>query len=79
LAYQRGQRLARALAARKTKSESLVHVGEHIAQLCYNNRGYYQQWIFFDDLWASAHRDLANSLLRYVHRWDVLSPGAIRS
>jgi hypothetical protein len=25
------------------------------------------------DLWASAHPDLANAILRYVRRWDVLS------
>jgi hypothetical protein len=27
----------------------------------------------FDDVWASAYPDLANSLLRQMDRWDVLS------
>jgi hypothetical protein len=59
-----------------------VHVEEHLAQLCLNTehwRNYrradlYQQWIFFDDLWAAAHPDLADSILRYARCWDVLSP-----
>jgi hypothetical protein len=32
----------------------------------------YHQWYLFDDLWASAHPDLANAILRYASRWDVL-------
>jgi hypothetical protein len=30
----------------------------------------HQQWIFFDDLWASANADLATSMLRYATSWD---------
>ena len=30
----------------------------------------YQQWIFFDDRWAAAHRDLAASILHYASHWD---------
>src|SRR5262249_49505479 len=48
-------------------SRSLVRVDEHIAQLCLHVQGWewndyqlYHQWIYFDDLWASAHADLAN-------------------
>lgn len=29
-------------------------------------------WLFFDDLWMTAHPDLAESLLRYGKGWDVL-------
>jgi len=63
-------------------SGSAVHVGEHIAQLLLHEvdvyhpqdaRDIYRQWIFFDDRWASAHPHLANSLLRYATRWDVLA------
>lgn len=30
----------------------------------------HQQWILFDDRWASAHPDLAASILRYGRDWD---------
>ncbi len=62
---------------------SQVHVADHVAQLAlhYNTwknprqeRHIYHQWIYFDDLWASAHPDLANAILRHVARWDVLTP-----
>jgi hypothetical protein len=33
----------------------------------------YHQWIVFDDLWASAHSDLANGLLAWASGWDVLA------
>jgi hypothetical protein len=36
-------------------------------------QNYFDHWIIFDDLWASAHADLANSLIRQLDRWDVLS------
>jgi hypothetical protein len=60
-----------------------VHVEEHLAQLCLNTERWrdfhradlYWQWIFFDDLWATAHPVLANAILRYARCWDVLSPG----
>jgi hypothetical protein len=59
-----------------------VHVTEHLAQLCLNTEHWrsfrraelFHQWIFFDDLWASAHPTLANAILRYARCWDVLSP-----
>jgi uncharacterized protein (TIGR02996 family) len=68
--------------------KSLIHVEEHVAQLCrhvaswkLDTRSYrrhrhdlYHQWIFFDDLWASAEPDLAHAILRYARRWDVLTP-----
>jgi uncharacterized protein (TIGR02996 family) len=57
---------------------SLVHVEEHLAQLClhtarWGNRDLYHQWVLFDDLWAAARPDLAGAVLRYAGRWDVLS------
>jgi uncharacterized protein (TIGR02996 family) len=57
---------------------SLVRVDEHIAQLCLHTDRWgdvhlYHQWIYFDDLWASAHPDLANAILRFAGRWDVLT------
>jgi uncharacterized protein (TIGR02996 family) len=69
----------------RTTSHSLIHVEGHLAQLCldvswsdipYFGRGkrcYFGQWIFFDDQWASGHPDLANAILRFASRWDVLS------
>jgi uncharacterized protein (TIGR02996 family) len=62
------------------KPKSMVRVEEHVAQLCLhteivNDRDLYHHWIFFDDLWASAHVDLANAILCYASRWDVLSSG----
>lgn len=30
----------------------------------------FQQWILFDDRWASAQPDLAASILRYAGDWD---------
>jgi hypothetical protein len=41
----------------------LFHLSDHFG---------YQQIFLFDDLWASAHPDLANSLLRYGAHWDPL-------
>jgi uncharacterized protein (TIGR02996 family) len=53
-------------------TRNIVHVGEHFAQACIDGGG---QWYVFDDLWGSAHPVLANALLRYLTRWDVLSTG----
>jgi uncharacterized protein (TIGR02996 family) len=56
---------------------SLIHVEAHLAQMCLDvsrtEKHYFHQWILFDDLWASAHPDLANAILRFAARWDVLS------
>jgi len=57
-------------------SKSLVSMSDHIAQLCLHTGwedGMYHQWFLFDDLWASGHPDLADGVLRYAKRWDVLS------
>lgn len=32
----------------------------------------YYHYIFFDDLWATENKDLANSILSYGMKWDVL-------
>jgi uncharacterized protein (TIGR02996 family) len=58
--------------------KSLVQVEEHVAVFGRHVARWprcddmYHQWYFFDDLWASAHPDLANAILRYANRWDVL-------
>src|SRR5262249_39073243 len=60
--------------------KSSIQVAEHVAVLCRHvgcwspGADMYHQWFFFDDLWASAHPDLANTILRYAKRWDVLTP-----
>ncbi len=56
-------------------SKSLFGVGEHLAQLCLHvgEDEMYHQWIIFDDLWAGEHLALAEGLLRYAKRWDVLT------
>jgi hypothetical protein len=59
-------------------SKSLVGTSDHLAQLCLHvgnwfGRDVYHQWVIFDDLWAGGHRDLADGVLRYAKRWDVLT------
>lgn len=59
-------------------SKSRVQVDEHIAQISVHTQNWhgmdlYNRWIIFDDLWASANEELANSILRYSNRWDVLT------
>jgi uncharacterized protein (TIGR02996 family) len=54
-------------------ARSELQVEEHVAVLCRHvHKSWFHQWYFFDDLWASAQPDLANALLRYAARWDVL-------
>jgi uncharacterized protein (TIGR02996 family) len=75
-----GARLLRLAAMRLREgdeadpSRNVVHVGEHVAQ-CRLHRGgdNYLEWFVFDDLWGAAHPVLADSLLRYCTRWDVLT------
>jgi hypothetical protein len=61
----------------RTTPHSLIHVEDHLAQMCldvsWTDEPYFNQWIIFDDLWASAYPDLANAILRFADRWDVLS------
>ncbi len=59
-------------------SLSCIHVEEHLAQLCLHaahqrTRDEWHQWYFFDDLWASAHSEIAEALLLFDQRWDALS------
>ncbi|GIH25794.1 hypothetical protein Aph01nite_41040 [Acrocarpospora phusangensis] len=51
---------------------TLIRQGEHVAQMSIHIDSFfgYQQWFFFDDVWASAHPDLATSLLHYGAHWD---------
>ena len=59
-------------------SKSLVQAERHVAQLClhtdrWDDRDLYHRWILFDDLWAGAHAELAEAILQFATRWDVLS------
>jgi uncharacterized protein (TIGR02996 family) len=62
----------------RDRAKDQVLVQSRVAQAClhtarWNRAGdLYHHWALFDDLWASAHADLANSLLRFASRWDVL-------
>jgi uncharacterized protein (TIGR02996 family) len=63
----------------RDRAKDQILVQTHIAQACLHTAnwgaGYgdlYHHWVQFDDLWAAAHPDLANSLLRFASRWDVL-------
>jgi hypothetical protein len=61
--------------------KSLLHGEEHLIQMCLDGSHdddagpYFGQWILFDDLWASAHPELADALLTWCARWDVLTGG----
>jgi hypothetical protein len=61
--------------------KSLIHGEEHLMQMCLDvayreeTGPYFGQWILFDDLWASAHPELADALLTWCARWDVLTGG----
>lgn len=62
----------------KDPSKCRIQCADHVAQLALNtdqweNTALYTRWILFDDLWAAANSNLANSILRYGNRWDVLS------
>jgi uncharacterized protein (TIGR02996 family) len=64
---------------RKTP-KSLLHSEEHLLQMCLDgshqdDTAYFGQWILFDDLWASAHPELADALLTWCAHWDVLTGG----
>ncbi|WP_327085439.1 hypothetical protein OIE66_24150 [Nonomuraea sp. NBC_01738] len=51
---------------------TLIDGGRHLAQMRMHTTGYfgYSQWFLFDDVWATAHPDLAASLLHYIGHWD---------
>jgi uncharacterized protein (TIGR02996 family) len=83
-------RAAKVGGARKNRdpARDLVKVTPHMAQVCKHEgswtpsfpgagfRESYTQWIFFDDCWAAAHPTLADGILRFASRWDVLSSEA---
>ncbi len=62
-------------------NKSRIQVELHCAQASFHtdswyNTDLYNRWILFDDLWAASHPNLANSILAYGNRWNVLSdPG----
>jgi uncharacterized protein (TIGR02996 family) len=80
LIHSRLKPVVAVLDACREKAHVHAAVEEHVAQLCYRadywssrGCGIYHQLIFFDDRWAAARPDLANAILPYVWRWDVLS------
>ncbi len=51
----------------------LVFVGDHVIHVyATNQEGDQAVWVLFDDVWASAHSELANSLVKYASWWDIL-------
>ncbi len=59
-------------------AKSRTSTSDHIAQMClhigdYFGQDLYHQWILFDDLWAGTNVELAEGVLRFAKRWDVLS------
>ncbi len=58
--------------ARKVRAQAEEHVAQVILPA---SRGFgtWHRWVIFDDLWAGASSALANAILRYAGRWDVLS------
>ncbi|MFK4037891.1 hypothetical protein ACI2LC_19040 [Nonomuraea wenchangensis] len=55
---------------------TLIHVGEHLAQMALHaDSSGHRPWFVFDDIWASAHPDLAASLIHHSYHWD---PGCTR-
>jgi hypothetical protein len=59
--------------ARHSMFEASEHVAQMAMRLDLGLEGYHQ-WIVFDDLWASAHPELANGLLEWASTWAVLCP-----
>jgi uncharacterized protein (TIGR02996 family) len=66
-------------------SRDLTRVTPHLAQACKHEGKWpdkeflwftpsdtFETWIFFDDRWAAAHPTLAQGLVRFATRWDVL-------
>ncbi|MBX2804130.1 MAG: hypothetical protein KTR31_41095 [Myxococcales bacterium] len=57
---------------------AMVAVSPHLAQACFfvaewsADSPQFHQWIFFDDVWAQAHPEMANALLRWTAGWDLL-------
>jgi hypothetical protein len=59
-------------------SKSLIGTSDNLLQLCLHTgtcfgNDVFHQWIIFDDLWAGQHPYLAEGVLRYAKRWDVLT------
>jgi hypothetical protein len=56
--------------------DSLTQSDKHILQAARYIDDFFgfDQWFLFDTQWASAHPDLARSLLRYAAHWDPYGP-----
>lgn len=58
---------------------NVVRVGEHVAEAFVASGKGCDHLFFFDDLWGAAHPVLADALLRYATRWDVLTTDDART
>ena len=47
-------------------------LGNGIVRIWFSPRDTYETWIFFDDRWVAAHPTLAEGMVRFDSRWDVL-------
>ncbi|GAA3170264.1 hypothetical protein GCM10020001_115820 [Nonomuraea salmonea] len=59
----------------RAEGEPVIHLGEHLVQIVLRKGTVYEHTYAFDDVWASAHPDLAASLIHYAYHWD---PGCTR-
>jgi uncharacterized protein (TIGR02996 family) len=59
----------------------LLQVTPHSLALMLPQQGdnEYDQWFFFDDVWASGNVQLANALIDYGARWNVLDAWDVQS
>ena len=66
-----------------SKAPSLIQISPHLCQIVFTSmlaphdapekkKYHISHWIFFDDLWASANRDLAEGILHYGRGYNVL-------
>jgi uncharacterized protein YfcZ (UPF0381/DUF406 family) len=68
-------------AYRNESEHSMIQTSPYMAQLSLHTSTWerhrlpslklYHRWIFFDDIWARAHRDLAGSILMCGLYWDT--------
>lgn len=49
-------------------------VSEHLIQVSIPDGDCFYYWLIFDDYWASANLDLAESILSYRYKWNCLTP-----
>jgi uncharacterized protein (TIGR02996 family) len=76
-----GLAIEKVAEGRETKVPPLIQVGPHhvAASICRGGSDSpYDQWLLFDDVWASGNEGLAQSILAYAWRYDVLSDWRVK-